>query len=119
MFRNFSMLNAEEKEHALLNEVGELLICMSSTTTSDADGLNQNMVINLWTLAFTEDEKTAKDLLEDICKEIKAEAYSRLRSMSFPDYRSVDEKPKKKQSKRERNRQNKIDRTRGVNNAFA
>jgi hypothetical protein len=52
MFRNFSMLNAEEKEHALLNEVGELLICMSSTTTSDADGLNQNMVINLWTLAF-------------------------------------------------------------------
>jgi hypothetical protein len=39
--------------------------------------------------------------------------------MSFPDYRSVDEKPKKKQSKRERNRQNKIDRTRGVNNAFA
>jgi hypothetical protein len=25
MFRNFSMLNAEEKDRALLNEVGELL----------------------------------------------------------------------------------------------
>jgi hypothetical protein len=25
MFRNFSMLNAEEKDHALLNEIGELL----------------------------------------------------------------------------------------------
>lgn len=119
MFRSYQMLNADEKEHALLNEIGELLICMSSTDNHATEGMNQNMVVNLWMLAFTEEEATARALLEDICKDVKAEAYSRLRSMSFPDYRPVEDKPKKKLSKRERNRQNKANRTRGVNNAFA